>query len=167
MAVGTAGWMLSYSAFPGILAALVTPALARRLQPLWLPVLVAVLLTAAAYLGLALAPTNGTWVWMTVMGLGQGASISLSLTYIVWRSPDTHHTGHLSTMAQGFGYLLAGLGPLTLGAVHALTGGWGAPLVVLGALLIAQLAAGIVASRPVHIGARAAAAESAPEPVPA
>ena len=28
-----------------------------------------------------------------------------------------------------------------LQAVHALTGGWGAPLVVLGALLIAQLAA--------------------------
>ena len=167
MASGPAGWLLSYSAFPGILAALVTPAIARRLQPQWLPVLVAVLLTAAAYLGLALAPTSGTWVWMTVMGLGQGASISLSLTYIVWRSPDTHHTGHLSTMAQGFGYLLAGLGPLALGAVHALTGGWDVPLVVLGVLLIAQLSAGIVASRPVTIGARAAAAESAPEPVPA
>lgn len=153
MARGTAGWMLSYSAFPGILAALVTPTIARRLRPLWLPVLIAVLLTAAAYLGLAVVPTSATWAWMTMMGLGQGASISLSLTYIVWRSPDTHHTGQLSTMAQGFGYLLAGLGPIGLGAVHALAGGWDVPLIALGVLLIAQLTAGVVASRPVHIRA--------------
>lgn len=154
IAPGTAGWMLSYSAFPGALAALVMPTVAKRLRPLWLPVLVAVLLTAVAYLGLAIVPAGAPALWMTLMGLGQGASISLSLTYIVWRSPDTLHTGHLSTMSQGFGYLLAGLGPIGLGAVHAHTGGWDVPFVVLGVLLIAQLAAGIVASRPVHIRAR-------------
>lgn len=103
---------------------------------------------------------GGAVAWMTLLGLGQGASISLSLTYIVWRSPDTHFTGHLSTMSQGFGYLLAGLGPIGIGAVHGLTGGWAVPMIVLGVLLIAQPVAGVLASRPVHVRARGAAARS-------
>lgn len=91
------------------------------------------------------------YLWMTLLGLGQGACISLSLSYIVWRSPDTEHTGQLSTMAQGFGYLVAGLGPLGMGALYAATNSWTAPLITLGVLLIAQLVAGIIASRPVYI----------------
>jgi CP family cyanate transporter-like MFS transporter len=30
-------------------------------------------------------------------------------------------------MAQGFGYLLACVGPVALGAIHNLTGGWAVP----------------------------------------
>ena len=120
-----AGWMLSYSAFPGIAAALVSPALARRIRPTWIPIAVSVLLYGVAYTGLAVAPVPAAYLWMTLLGLGQGASISLSLSYIAWRSPDTRHTAHLSTMVQGFGYLAASLGPRqTTGdanLVHALS----------------------------------------------
>jgi CP family cyanate transporter-like MFS transporter len=59
-------------------------------------------------------------------------------------------------MSQGFGYLIAGLGPLGVGALHGVTGSWTLPLAVLGAILVLQLLAGIVASRPVHIRARGA-----------
>lgn len=48
---GTAGWMLSFSAFPGILASLVPPVVAQRIRPTWLPAAVAVALTGVAYLG--------------------------------------------------------------------------------------------------------------------
>lgn len=142
-----AGWMLSYSAFPGIAAALVTPAIARRVRPAWAPVAVSVVLYATAYVGLAVAPVQAAYLWMTLLGIGQGASISLSLSYIAWRSPDARHTAHVSTMAQGFGYLLASLGPLGIGAVHAATGSWSVPLFVLDALLVPQLIAGVLASR--------------------
>jgi hypothetical protein len=84
---------------------------------------------------------------MTLLGFGQGASISLSLSYIAWRSPDAGHTAQVSTMAQGFGYLLASLGPIGIGAIHAATGSWTVPLIVLAALLLPQLAAGVLASR--------------------
>lgn len=152
----SAGWMLSFSAFPGILASLVTPSLARRAPRTWVPVVVAATLVGVAFAGLAVSASSvpATYLWMTLMGLGQGASISLSLSYIVLRSPDTHHTGHVSTMAQGFGYLLAGLGPLGMGGLHSLTGEWRLPLLVLIALLVVQTAAGVVASRPRHIRAR-------------
>lgn len=150
----TAGLLLAYSAFPGILSALITPAIAGRIRLGWMPVVVAAMLIGAAYAGLAIHPAGGAWAWMTLLGLGQGASISLSLTYIVWRSPDTHHTGHLSTMSQGFGYLFAGLGPIGIGAVYSLTGEWTIPFVLLGVFLAAQLTAGVYASRPVFICVR-------------
>jgi CP family cyanate transporter-like MFS transporter len=148
---GRAGWMLSYSAFPGIAASMLAPVLARRLRPGWLPVAAASALCAAAYAGLAAAPTGAAYLWMTVLGLGQGAAISLALSFIVWRSPDPHHTGQLSTLAQGAGYLVAGLGPFGLGAVHAATGGWRVPLAALGAVLVLQTAAGVAASRDRHV----------------
>jgi MFS transporter, CP family, cyanate transporter len=146
-----AGWMLSFSAFPGMVASLVAPALAKRARPSWLPVAAAVALTGTAYLGLATAPASAPYLWMTLIGLGQGATISLALSYIVWRSPDAQHTSHVSTMAQGFGYLFAGLGPLAVGVLHSSTGGWGVPMAALGVLLVVQLISGAAASRDRHV----------------
>lgn len=123
----TAGRMLSCSAFPGILASLLVPALAKLLRPTWLLIAVSVALTAAAHIGLAVVPISAPYVWMTLLGLGQGAAMSLSLSYIVWRAPDAVHTGHLSTLAQGFGYLLAAVGPIGLGALRTFTGTWTIP----------------------------------------
>lgn len=93
---------------------------------------------------------------MTLLGLGQGATISLSLSYIVWRSPDAHHTGHVSTMAQGFGYLFAGLGPIGIGWLHTVTGSWTVPLITLLVMLVVQLVIGGFASQDRHIRARGA-----------
>jgi CP family cyanate transporter-like MFS transporter len=118
------------------------------------PVVVVVVLCAVGFVGLLVAPAAGAWLWMTLLGLGQGGAISLSLSYIVWRSPDARHTAHVSTMAQGTGYLLAGLGPLGIGLLHTATGGWTVPVVVLLALLGVQLVAGVAASRERQVLAR-------------
>jgi CP family cyanate transporter-like MFS transporter len=111
------------------------------------PIVISVLCYGAAYAGLAAAPVQAAYLWMTLLGLGQGASISLSLSYIAWRSPDARHTAQVSTMAQGFGYLLASTGPIAIGAIHSASGSWTVPLAVLAALLVPQLAAGVLASR--------------------
>lgn len=157
MPAETAGWMLSFSAFPAILTCLVTPAIAKRLRPRWAPVVFACVLTGAAFAGLLLAPQAGGYLWMTLLGMGQGAAISLSLSYIVWRSPDTHHTGHVSTMAQGIGYLFAGMGPVGMGWLHASTGSWTVPIIALLVMLVFQLVVGALASRDRYVGARAPA----------
>lgn len=157
MPAETAGWMLSFSAFPAILTCLVTPAIAKRLRPRWAPVVFACVLTGAAFAGLLLAPQAGGYLWMTLLGMGQGAAISLSLSYIVWRSPDTHHTGHVSTMAQGIGYLFAGMGPVGMGWLHASTGSWTVPIIALLVMLVFQLVVGALASRDRYVGSRAPA----------
>ncbi|WEK62379.1 MAG: MFS transporter [Candidatus Microbacterium colombiense] len=152
--VSEAGLLLSFSSLPGIAAALLVPTMLRRIRPTWVPVLVSSLLCAAGLAGLLLAPGGGAaWLWMTLLGFGQGASIALSLTYIVLRAPDAAHTAHLSTMAQGIGYLIAGLGPIGLGVLHAAVGGWTAPIAALVLLLAVQALAGAAASRDRHVRA--------------
>jgi MFS transporter, CP family, cyanate transporter len=151
MSAGKAGWMLSFATFPGIVGALGTPVLDRRLGGGPTLVLLASASAACGFVGLIVAPVSLAYLWMILLGLAQGACISLAIAYIVARSPDHEHTGKLSAMAQGFGYLLACLGPLALGAVHGVTGSWTVPLIVLIAVLGAQVAAGLQASRPRHV----------------
>lgn len=140
-----AGWMLSLSTVAGMVGSLVTPWLAERSRPAWLPVVTSSGLCGLAYLGLVLAPEAGTPVWMVALGLGQGAALSLALGAIVWRSPDPVHAARLSTMAQGTGYLVAATGPALVGVLHGWSDGWTAPLVVLAVLLLPHSAAGAVA----------------------
>jgi len=150
MSSGQAGWMLSFSSFPGIAAALLAPVLERRGHSLTLVVL-ASLCAGGGLAGLLADPVPLAYLWMTLLGLGQGAAISLALGYIVARSPDVHHTGQLSTMAQGLGYLFACLGPFAVGLLHSATGAWTVPVLALLALLVVQLAAGLQAGRDRHV----------------
>jgi CP family cyanate transporter-like MFS transporter len=149
---GQAGWMLSYSSFPGLTAALVTPLLirghARRAAGM---VVTATVACGIGYVGLALAPVAMPYLWLTILGLGQGMCISLALGFIVARAPDVQHTARLSTMAQGVGYLIASAGPFGLGALHDLTGGWKVPMLALTSILVPILLTGLGASRERHV----------------
>jgi CP family cyanate transporter-like MFS transporter len=147
MSAAEAGWMLAFSMFPGMLAALATPNLGRHVRSPGLLVLATSALLGSAYLGLLLSPTTATYLWVTLLGLGQGATLALSLGFIVARSPDSHHAAHLSTMSQSVGYLIAATGPFAVGALHSLTDGWSVPLLVLVANLVPLTISGIVASR--------------------
>lgn len=149
-----AGLMIAYSALPAILASLAAPVVAARMRRGWVLVVLTVAVTGTGLLGLLLAPAAGGYAWMTLLGLGQGAAIGLALSYIVARSADAQQAAGLSTMAQGSGYVIAGLGPLGFGAVHSLTGGWAAPLAVLLLALVLQLVAGILASQDIVVGER-------------
>ncbi|MCD9153565.1 hypothetical protein [Aeromicrobium duanguangcaii] len=54
----------------------------------------------------------------------------------------------LPELRQDLGYLVAGLGPFGVGALHDATGSWTAPLVALIASSAVIAAAGVVVSRP-------------------
>jgi CP family cyanate transporter-like MFS transporter len=151
MSQGTAGWILSYTFFPAMAAAFATPVIQRRLK--WQPALVIALvpLWGIAYVGLILGPTDAPYIWGTLLGIGQGVSLSLGLGFIVARAPDSHLTAHLSTMAQGVGYLIAAIGPFLVGALHAITDGWTVPLLLLLANLVPLTITGFVACREGHV----------------
>jgi CP family cyanate transporter-like MFS transporter len=78
-------------------------------------------------------------------------SLALGLGFIVARSPDSHITAHLSTMAQGVGYLIAATGPFLAGALHAITHSWTVPLLLLLANLLPVAITGFVACREGHV----------------
>src|SRR3954447_11967728 len=143
----TAGFLLSMLNLISIPTTFLAPVLAHRMADQRKAVAGCVALTAIGLLGILLAPPSTAVVWIVVLGLGQGAALSLALLMIVLRAGDDHTAARLSSMAQGFGYLLAATGPLVMGLLHAATGGWDVPLVWLIALCAIELLAGLAAAR--------------------
>lgn len=143
-----AGALLSVSALVQAPVALITPTLATRLHRQGPLVIASAAFTAAGLLALIVAPTAAPWVWVVVLGIGQGASFPLSLTIMVIRSPTPEATTALSSMSQTIGYLLAALGPLLVGVLHAASGGWTVPFWFLLVLVVPMTVCGIAAGRP-------------------
>lgn len=151
--VGEGGLMLAVASMVGAGGALVAPAQAGRMRT-QRPLVVAVL---AAYLvglvGLLASPASGTVVWVALFGLAQGGGFAIALTLIVLRSATPLVAARLGGVAQCLGYLLAAVGPVVLGALHDLTGGWSWPVVLLLVLLLPMVWAGWGAARDAVLGA--------------
>jgi MFS transporter, CP family, cyanate transporter len=143
----TAGFLLSLLNLISIPTTFLAPVLAHRMRDQRPAVAGTVALTATGLLGILLAPSGTAVVWVIVLGLGQGAALSLALLMIVLRAGDDETAARLSSMAQGFGYLLAATGPLVMGLMHAATGSWDLPLVLLVALCGVELVVGLAAAR--------------------
>ena len=78
---------------------------------------------AVGWGGLALAPLTMTWPWMLALGMSMG-SFAMVLTLIGLRARTAESTASLSTVVQGWGYLLAAVGPLLVGVLRGITGGY-------------------------------------------
>lgn len=143
-----AGLLLSVVQLVGIPLTLVLPVLAAR-RPSQRPYAVgAVALTAAGMLGIILWPLAAPFVWAVSLGLGIGGMFALAFTFQVLRSGDSTTASQLSAMAQSIGYVLAATGPLAVGGLYDLTGGWTLPLGIVVALYVPLLLAGLGASAP-------------------
>ncbi|GAA1788181.1 MFS transporter [Actinomadura chokoriensis] len=146
-APAAAGMMVSAMLIVGIPLGFVVPVFAARL-PDQRPLIVAVAVTMVVGIGgLLLAPSAG-WVWAIVLGIGTGSAFPLAYTLLSLRAPSPSVAAALSGMAQTGGYLLAGVGPLAVGVLHEATGGWAVPLGLLLALVVPEVAFGLLAARP-------------------
>ncbi|WP_435207746.1 MFS transporter [Micromonospora sp. bgisy143] len=145
-----AGLLLAGVTALGVPIALLMPTLAGRLATLRPLVLGLTGASALAYLGLALAPHGAALLWVTLLALGQGA-FPLILTTIGLRARTAEGTVALSAFAQSTGYVIAALGPLSVGILYEITGGWTAPIGFLLAALAVQTAAGMAIARPRYV----------------
>ena len=146
-----AGLVLSGSVIVQLASSLAAPWLATRGKDQRLAIVVVMLLTLSGLFGCLYAPINGLWGWAILLGLGQGGAFSLALTLIVLRSRDAHVAANLSSMAQGFGYTLASMGPFAVGIVHDWTGGWTALGWIFGVIGLGAIIAGLGAGRTLYV----------------
>lgn len=146
----TAGLLLGVITATSIPTSLVVPRLAAA-RPDARPLMVGfVVCYVIGYLGLAWAPAAGAVVWAVLIGLGT-ASFPFVLTLIGLRARTAAGTAALSGFTQPVGYLVAAPGPFLVGLLHDASGSWTLPLLVLTALTLPLLAAGLVAARPAAI----------------
>ncbi|KJS54309.1 MFS transporter [Streptomyces rubellomurinus] len=110
----------------------------------------AVSMAALNGIGIALllaAPVSGAWAAAAVLGIAQGGSLGLGLAFIVLRTGSAAGAAQLGGMSQAIGYVVAAAGPVGAGALHQLTGGWSATLVVMLVLSAVVAVAGWGAGR--------------------
>lgn len=130
-----------------VIGGLVMPSLIARVRSLTPYVVVFAAATAVGYLGLLLADGYVPLLWSFFLGLG-GFCFPTAIALIPARSRSHVVTAKLSGFVQPYGYLVAGAGPVAVGAVYGATGEWRAILI---ALVVAAVLMGV-------IGARASAA---------
>jgi len=102
------------------------------------------------YLGLLLAPAAGAWVWAVAVGVGL-STFPLILTLIGLRARTGEGTAALSGFTQSVGYLMSAVGPLGMGVLYDVTGGWTVPVTGLLVLVVPQILVGLVVARPSYV----------------
>jgi MFS transporter, CP family, cyanate transporter len=105
----------------------------------------------AGYAGLWAAPASAPWLWACLLGVANCA-FPLALTMIGLRGRDGATVVRLSAFAQSTGYLLSVPGPIAVGALYEHSGTWRGPLLLMAALTLPQIAAGLRAGRDRPIG---------------
>jgi len=100
----------------------------------------------AGIVGVLIAPAAQPVLWSLLIGVGMGV-FSMALAVIALRSRDAEDTVRLSAMAQGFGYLIAGLGPFLFGLFHDVSSGWTMPWIMFLVVYVLQIVVGALAGR--------------------
>ncbi|HEY6786223.1 MAG TPA: MFS transporter, partial [Trebonia sp.] len=148
MSAAGAGDLLAVMGVGNLALALAAPMLAQRMRTQYALVIPIAIGIAVGTAGAVWAPLGSAVIWMLILGAAQNAALGVAIYFTMVRAPDPATAASLSAMAQGVGYLLASAGPLEVGLLHSATGSWNLPVVILLALTVALLAAGLLAARP-------------------
>ena len=137
-----AGILLSIFGFAGLPASVIAPILVARLKNVGWLIFAGVAFFVVGYLGLIIAPGTATLLWVILIGFGP---ILFPVCLVLINSRTRTHGGSvaLSGFAQGIGYTVGALGPLVVGVLHDVSGGWTLPLVFLLATALAGIGAAI------------------------
>jgi MFS transporter, CP family, cyanate transporter len=106
-------------------------------------------LFAAGLAGVAVAPTTVAWLWLLMLGTGSGAIFALVMTLPLDLRQSPPEVAVLTGWMLGLGYTISAAGPVLVGALRDLTGGFGLPVaIVAGCALLSGLVALSGALRP-------------------
>jgi CP family cyanate transporter-like MFS transporter len=141
-----AGFLLAIVSVTGMVTTFTVPVLAMRHVTQRRLVVASIALLAGSIVGLLLSPVVGAPAWMLLFGLGQGACYGLGLSFVLLRTSDSGQAADLSGMTQTVGYPLSAVGPISIGILHEISGGWILPLIVLLTLLLPLLWVGLFAA---------------------
>ena len=140
-----------------VIGGLVMPILIARARTLTPFVVAFAVATAAGYLGLLLTDAHLPYLWAFLLGVG-GFCFPTAIALIPARSRSHVVTAKLSGFVQPYGYLMAGAGPLLVGAAYDATGHWHGILIALVASAVLMGLVGIRATAATTIDDELAAA---------
>lgn len=123
-----AGWMVSIMQLAQLPLTFAIPIVADKLSSQKLLAVLASILFAIGFLGIAFEITSLIVVWMIFLGCAGGTAFGLTMMLFTLRTKTAFAAADLSGFAQSTGYLLAAIGPVAFGYLHDVTGGWSIPI---------------------------------------
>jgi CP family cyanate transporter-like MFS transporter len=151
LSAATAGLLFAVTSLLGVPLSIVLSSLAGRYRSQSGIAVGMAVVGLAAWAGLLVAPNGGAWVWAVLLGVAN-CSFPLALTMIGLRGRTGQVVVRLSAFAQSAGYLLSIPGPILVGILYDRTGGWTVPLILMMAIMTAQMLAGYLAGRDREVG---------------
>jgi CP family cyanate transporter-like MFS transporter len=145
-----AGVLLAVTGLISAPIALIAPLLVARLRNVAWLVAAGIASFGLGYLGLLLAPATLTLLWVLLIGSGS-ILFPVNLVLINIRTRTQDGTVALSGFAQGVAYAFGALGPLLVGLLHDVSGGWTLPLLFLLAVAVVTTIPAITLARPAFV----------------
>ena len=142
-----AGWVLFIMLFALIPCTFIIPIIAEKMRNQVMLAVVTAIAFIVGVLSLLLGGTVMIFLAAIILGLACGSAFSLSMMFFTLRTRKGKEAAELSGMAQSFGYLLAAVGPVLIGAVQDMTGSWTVPLLLMVGVAIIILVNGVSAGR--------------------
>ena len=145
-----AGVLLGVTGIISVPISLFAPLVVARLRNVGWLIAAGIASFVLGYSGLLVAPASLTVLWVVMIGLG---SILFPVSLVLINSRTRTHGGTvaLSGFAQGVAYALGALGPLLVGLLHDVTGGWSLPLLFLLAVALVATVPAITLARPAFV----------------
>ena len=144
----TAGFLAAAMGLGGLAVSFGTPVVAARLRHQAPLVTAGVALVVIGITGCVDGSLRLEYLSAAVLGMGQGMLQPLAIYLTVVRAANSQGVPPLSAMAQGVGYMIALLCPVTMGVLRYATGSWVIPGVAVVTVALATLVVGWLASRP-------------------
>jgi len=128
LSANKAGWMVSIMQLAQLPLTFAIPIIADKLPSQKPLAILASVLFAIGFLGIALGFTSLTVLWMIFLGCAGGTAFGLTMMLFTLRTKTAFAAADLSGFAQSTGYLLAAAGPVAFAFLHDVTGGWTVPM---------------------------------------
>lgn len=142
-----AGWVLFIMLFALIPCTFIIPIIAEKMRNQVMLAAVTAIAFIVGIVSLLLGGTVMIFFAAVILGLACGSAFSLSMMFFTLRTKNGKEAAELSGMAQSFGYLLAAVGPVLIGAVQDMTGSWTVPLLLMVGVAVIILVNGVSAGR--------------------
>lgn len=152
----TAGLTTTVIGFGTICGALLVPTLSNAgNRRVWLAVTLSV--QGVGILCMSHFGVTAGWLWVVLFGLGNGSSFALLMVLPIDVSEEARGVADVAMWMLGIGFMVASTGPLVIGTLRDLTGGFTAALLILvavsaisavGSLLLPRRIAAEDATRP-------------------
>lgn len=144
----TAGYYVSAFQLMGILSSFAIPALAAKHEDQRKVTfgILSIFLVGIVMIALTTDPAL-LLIGAMLAGLACNGCFALSMTFIGFRASNGGDAARLSSMSQGFGYVIAACGPLGMGFIFQQSDDWNVNLWIIAILIVSMMAVSTVCAR--------------------